>query len=535
MVSDTLPMLRRTMQSAVADVGLRIHLPGRKGSAVRTIIVLTGVILCGIVHAANADIVGRVVDRSAAPVADATVTLRQSGQTATSGADGSFTLNTTEALRGAGNRGIPVQIRVHRGMVVVTLDGPRSSLNVAVFGVDGRLMARPAYGRYGRGTHRFALPAAGRGMRIVRVVVDGVARTVRVLPVGAGESHPEADVPVTVMSVATGGVGLDPVDTIAVRKLGHAGATRVVTSLDTDVGDIVLPDVDPGMVLIPARDSSFEMGQSNDQIDGYTTSDEQPVHTVTFSYDFYMDTVEVTQADYKAVGGWAEGPFELASPTFQRAGISDDRPAHSVNWLTAVLYCNARSQRDGLDTVYEYSDSTQQTGNINNYNLADLVVHLDRNGYRLPTEAEWEYAYGAGDDVDLYWAGGWVDGYPADAADSAQIDSFAVYRGNSSDLGFGDPAYGTQPVASRRPNGFGLYDMSGNVREWCNDWYSNSAYEADSGGVIDPTGPQGGSDKVVRGGSWEDVANRLRGTDRNRFNEVSYARDVGFRVVLPVR
>ncbi len=497
--------------------------------------VACSVFLCLAAQALLADISGRVVDRAGAPVAEATVVLRRSGTTAVSGVDGIFVLPASEASYRGDRRRTDVPVCLRRDAVAVTVSAPHSTVDVAVFALDGRVIARPAHGRYAAGVHRIALPVASDAMRIVRVTIDGARRALRVSPGQSGRSSGGTAGAAEVSAAAMDATGLSPADTVAVRKPGYAGAVRAVTGLDADVGDIVLPDVDPGMVLIPARDSTFLMGQPSSTIDGYTAGDEQPEHAVMFSYDFYMDTVEVTQADYKAVGGWAEGPFELASSTFQRAGISDDRPAHSMNWYTAVLYCNARSIRDGLDTVYEYSDSTQISGDVNCYELSDLVVHLERNGYRLPTEAEWEYAYGAGENVDLYWAGAWVDDYPATAADSAQIDSFAVYRGNSYECGTGDPSYGTHPVASRIPNVFGLYDMSGNVREWCNDWYNNGAYASAGDTVIDPNGPQGGSDKVVRGGGWESHARFVRGTDRNYFNEGSYARDIGFRVVLPVR
>jgi formylglycine-generating enzyme required for sulfatase activity len=218
---------------------------------------------------------------------------------------------------------------------------------------------------------------------------------------------------------------------------------------------------------------TFQMGSDNTNFGN--TPAEQPVHSVTLS-PFYIDTTEITQADYQALMIW--NPSMYAGDSL--------RPVEEVTWFDAVLYCNARSKRDGFDTVYSYTLVSGTPGNGCD-GLNGLAVNYSANGYRLPTEAEWEYACRGGTTTDYYWG----RSYPlTSAADTAAMDSNAVWW-----LPLGTK---TVRVASRLPNPFGLYDMSGNVWEWCNNWYESYT----SGSQTDPTGPGVGSIRVLRGGSW---------------------------------
>jgi len=215
-----------------------------------------------------------------------------------------------------------------------------------------------------------------------------------------------------------------------------------------------------GMRLVSAAGKSFQMGDSAYQ-------NALPLHMVKFTRDFYMDTIEVTQADYTALMG--------VNPSFFSG---DPRlPVERVTWFDAVLYCNLRSKRDGLDTVYRYSLLYGIPGDGCSL-LDDLFIDYARSGYRLPTEAEWEYACRAG-------AGNYQ------TVDIAGLSSSAWWAGNSGNT--------THPVATRFPNAWGLYDMCGNVWEWCNDWYAkNYPY----GSQTDFSGPSTGTLRVLRGGSW---------------------------------
>lgn len=256
-------------------------------------------------------------------------------------------------------------------------------------------------------------------------------------------------------------------------------------------GTFITPPTHPtGMVLISAAGNSFQMGSENGE------SDEQPVHTVSFTYNFFMDTTEVTQKDYETLLGVNPSNWQ-----------GDNLPVEQCNWYDAVLYCNARSKRDGRDTVYSYSSILGTPGN--GCTLSGLVIDLSKKGYRLPTEAEWEYVCRAGTTTDYYWGGG-------------TIGDYAWYDSNSGGK--------THDVATKLPNSYKLYDMSGNVWEWCNDWYGADYYSSSPG--TDPTGPASGSDRVDRGGSWFIMESHLRSAIRARDGPVNGSYDYGFRCVL---
>lgn len=244
------------------------------------------------------------------------------------------------------------------------------------------------------------------------------------------------------------------------------------------------------MKLIHARDSSFQMG-------GDYSADAQPVHTVIFTHDFWIDTTEVTQRSYLELMGINPSAFTG----------EENRPVERTTWFDAVLYCNKRSKRDGLDTVYSFTgmSGTPASGCVG---LLDLAIDLTKNGYRLPTEAEWEYACKGGTETDYFW-------------DTASADANAWYFENSNQQ--------THPVARKLPNPFGLYDMCGNVWEWCNDWYEKFS----SASQTDPTGIASGTERSLRGGSWHDGSETLLSAYRTRDNPMyRLIGDTGFRCAI---
>jgi formylglycine-generating enzyme required for sulfatase activity len=266
-------------------------------------------------------------------------------------------------------------------------------------------------------------------------------------------------------------------------------------------GTLVAPPPRPaGMVLISG--GTFQMGSTTQ-----SESDEQPVHTVTVS-DFWLDTTEVTQKEY---GDLMSSTYSgYSSPNGSSSyGVEDNNPAYYVNWYDAVLYCNARTKASGSsDTVFSYTSISGTPGN--DCVLSGLRIDLTKNGYRLPTEAQWEYACRAGTTTDYYWGG-------------ATIGDYAWYSGNSGSK--------THAVAQKLPNSYGLYDMSGNVWEWCNDWYGSYG----SGSETDPEGPGSGSYRVIRGGSWNYVASYLRSANRDCDGPDGAYVYIGFRVALPAQ
>ena len=252
------------------------------------------------------------------------------------------------------------------------------------------------------------------------------------------------------------------------------------------------------------------MGQPNPDL-GYPglTQDEQPVHSVTVSA-FYMDTTDVTQGDYQA----------LMRVNPSRFTGNPQRPVENVSWCDAVLYCNARSKRDCKDTVYTFTSISGKRG-AGSKGLGNIGIDYTKNGYRLPTEAEWEYACRAGSTTDYYWGQSYP---PGTTADTAEISSHAVWYVNSPNR--------TQPVATKPPNGLGLYDMAGNVWQWCNDWYGS--YNSSS--QTNPTGPASGSLRVMRGGSWNySSALNLCAAFRNVILPFYRYNLGGFRVVCSAR
>lgn len=178
---------------------------------------------------------------------------------------------------------------------------------------------------------------------------------------------------------------------------------------------------------------------------------------------FLLGSTELTQAQYEAVMAYNPSWFKEA-----------ERPVEKVSWFDAVEFCNRLSRLEGLRPAYTI-DGTR--------------VQWDRsaNGYRLPTEAEWEFAArGAGDGSDFRYAG------------SNNVDEVAWYVRNAHDRGRTNLDFGTHKVATRKPNSLGIYDLSGNVWEWCWDW--DGPFEAKE--QENPAGPPTGSGRVSKGGSW---------------------------------
>jgi formylglycine-generating enzyme required for sulfatase activity len=264
-----------------------------------------------------------------------------------------------------------------------------------------------------------------------------------------------------------------------------------------------------GMVLIPG--GTFQMGSTNAALETLDSSAEEPVHSVTVS-TFYMDSTLVTQASYQALMG--------VNPSYFTGNSM--RPVEKVTWFDAVLYCNARSKHDGYDTVYSYTSigfwSRGTAGNSCD-SLGNLAIDYTKDGYRLPTEAEWEYACRAGTTTDYYWGQSYP---PLTTADTTEISAHAWWHYHSTNS--------TQPVATKPANSFRLYDMSGNVWEWCNDWWGR--YSATR--QTNPTGAARGSFRVLRGGSWGGnyyYLNYLCAAFRFYNFPVSWFSNLGFRCV----
>ena len=278
---------------------------------------------------------------------------------------------------------------------------------------------------------------------------------------------------------------------------------------------VVVPPT--GMALIPA--GAFAMG---DALDGLSDA---PVHTVNVSA-FYMDKYAVTKALWDEVYLWAV--THGYSFTFAGSGKAANHPVQTVSWYDCVKWCNARSEKEGRVPAY-YADAGQtvlyRSGQVN---VSSSGVKWS-SGYRLPTEAEWEKAARGGLSGQRFPWGNTIS--------QGQANYYASSGSYSYDLspeGF-HPAYSgggypyTSPVGSFAANGYGLYDMAGNVWNWCWDW--NGSYA--SGSQSDPVGPTSGFNRVFRGGSWISNAYFCRTADRYAYSPDGIDFDVGFRSVLP--
>ncbi|MBN1576605.1 MAG: SUMF1/EgtB/PvdO family nonheme iron enzyme [Chitinispirillaceae bacterium] len=286
------------------------------------------------------------------------------------------------------------------------------------------------------------------------------------------------------------------------------------------------------MVKIKANGHNFSMGQPvmlSENIDQVLWELEVPVHTVSFTYDFWMDTTEVTQKQYADVmtAGYTNYGNSNWSGTY---GSGDSIPAYSLSYGDAMLYCNARSKADGLDTVYSYTGTAGDPGEL--IELKGLVSDFSKNGYRLATEAEWEYACRGGTVTDFYWNKNYRP-YPETVADTAEINDHVLW-GPKNGVSSSDPDYAVRSgAASKKPNNYGLYDMSGSLSEWTQageGWFTGEA-------VIDPKPTTSPQDTIFmyRGGNWGNNAAYLRPACRSwAFANYPYWH-IGFRTVREVR
>lgn len=286
--------------------------------------------------------------------------------------------------------------------------------------------------------------------------------------------------------------------------------------------------VPPGMLRIPA--GSFQMGDGL----GEGAGDETPLHQVSVSA-FCMDVEEVSKARWDDVSAWAVAHGYQFDQT--ASGKETNHPAHSVNWYDAVKWCNARSEREGRVPAY-YTGADQ--GSVLRTGRVDAASSWVRwsDGYRLPTEAEWERAAcGTGGYARFPWTDSPNISHQRANYYSYWLGGIPFYPYDTSTTSAYHPAYAsgalpyTSPAGSLAPSSFDLHDLAGNVAEWCWDQYGGYGSTATG----DPHGPDSGSDRVHRGGSWDAFATRCRRSARGHLAPGIATNNVGFRCVIPIQ
>ena len=242
-------------------------------------------------------------------------------------------------------------------------------------------------------------------------------------------------------------------------------------------------------------------------------NDELPVHTVELA-SYYMGKYEVTQLQYETVIG--------TNPSSSIYGFGDDFPVNTISYYDIMVYCNTLSISENLTPCYTISGSTDPISwgavpaNSNNTWNA-VICDFSVNGYRLPTEAEWEYAAKGGSNWEDY------NRYSG-CIEETELTNYAWYSLNSGSI--------SHEVGTKLPNQLGIYDMSGNLWELCYDWYNSSYYTSSPSNY--PTGPSSGSTRVVRGGFWNRSANFSRCADRLDNLPSDRNNFIGFRVARTV-
>ncbi|MCK6509149.1 bifunctional serine/threonine-protein kinase/formylglycine-generating enzyme family protein [Myxococcota bacterium] len=354
---------------------------------------------------------------------------------------------------------------------------------------------------------RFALPSAVVA-GLSKGVDDALDQMLLVNPKQRGESLREAWLPLRDALLGKSATVIAPPQPTPASPKIEATAPSPSNVVEPSAGErrvFRVGEADLAMRWIPA--GRFLRGAGED--DQETHDREKPQHEVTITRGFWMGETPVTQSQYLAVMG--KNPSH-----FTQAGL--DAPVECVRWCDAAVFANKLSALEGLSACFV--GSGEQMEGVGNKG-SDYV---GCKGWRLPTEAEWEYACRAGTAVPRY----------------GELDKIAWYGENSGET--------THIVGRKQANAWGLHDMLGNVWEWCYDWFGSyptlSATELRSlralyvdldsypmRAATDPTGAATGTNRVLRGGGWDDYANYVRAAYRYYDAPTNCSNDLGFRVV----
>lgn len=315
------------------------------------------------------------------------------------------------------------------------------------------------------------------------------------------------------------------------RQKGYFDGTWILRSLEDQ--SLITNSIGMKLKLIPAGE--FLMGSSDadvaaalkadPELKEEDLNDERPQHRVKISGPFYAGVYEVTQGEYEAVMGVNPSHFSASGGGSEWVGgMNTNRfPVESVSWYDAVEFCNKLSQGENLKPYYSLTSVERKDGRIKSATVTPTSggrQSPDKSGYRLPTEAEWEYMCRAGT-TSAYHFGNVTNG------DKANVNGDYSFGTATKGSNLGRPTN----VGSYSANRFGLHDVHGNVMEWCVDVYNESAYGSRSGTTTDPMSESGAEDRVYRGGSWVSVSKYARSAGRHAVRRDYRSPDHGFRVV----
>jgi formylglycine-generating enzyme required for sulfatase activity len=457
---------------------------------------------------ALAQITGTVLDADTkAPLKNALVSLKSTGDLVLTNENGVFTLTKTAVSTIKMKQPVPAApFTIQRNNLQLTISTPNTPVQLVVLNLNGQIVYKTTK-TLQSGSHNIDLSKAlsTSAIYILDITINKTKFVTRLfpssrLPIFASSSSQCSSSRLPAFASSS------TLDTLIVSKyLYTPQTTPVAATITVLLQKPATPPPPPGMKAIPG--GKFMRGSDRP----FATNDEQPIKEITLS-PFYIDSTEVTQADYISLLR-TELQLESVEIVVPVSGKGNNYPVWNINWYGAALYCNARSKRDGLDTAYAYDSKSGVAPD--SCILTNVTTDFTKNGYRLPTEAEWEYAARSGTTTDYYW-GNYTK------QDLVTPTNYAWY-----DI---DIAH---PVAMKIPNSFGLYDMAGNVYEFVNDYYDGNTYNSEE--VLDPKGPSITSNgrRGQRGGCWDSELAEIRSSNRIGVYPEKVLYWNGFRVALP--
>lgn len=305
------------------------------------------------------------------------------------------------------------------------------------------------------------------------------------------------------LTTGCGAPTLPGASTEQLEAMPTAAPTEDITSGD----ETTEPDLPASNTTVQIHPGAFFMGTTSET---GRWEDEGPQHTVAFTRSIEMQTHEVTQHEWE---------YAFDSQPSKDTSCGKDCPVESVTWYEALQYANWLSQSQDLESCYELSGCDESCIGCGQTCTDVQFAGLDCLGYRLPTEAEWEYAARAGTHTAFYSGQASNENTTSECAFDESLEGIGWYCSNSQD--------GIKPVAALTPNAWGLFDMSGNVQEWVWDRYGDYSSRA----LTDPLGPSEGTKRVARGGAWNYTSAACRAAFREPQEPTLENEATGFRLV----